>query len=316
VQIHLPSPSVLSRYEENFRRALRIRLVEERLIQLYPSDKVQSPVHLSIGQEAVAVGVCEWLRRTDLLFTTYRGHAYYLAKGGDLNEFFAELYGRRTGFAGGKAGSMHLAAPDFGMMGASAVVASTIPHGVGAALVAKRRGSDHIIVCVFGDGAADTGVYHESLNFAALHRLPVLFVCENNGLAVHLSQRERQAFDLVQHALSYGIPAMRIKEGYDFIRIGDAVGEEIAAIRAGEGPRYIEVETFRYQEHVGPGDDFAVGYRSLAAFTEWRSRDPLVLDTRLVDRLRDAIDREIEAAVTFAETSPLPAPEALLRDVL
>ena len=177
--------NLMNMFERLFFQALRIRLVEERIIELYPSDVIQSPVHLSIGQEAVAVGACDSLTFNDLLFCTYRSHAFYLAKGGNLREMFAELYGKITGCARGKAGSMHLAAPEVGLMGASAVVASTIPHAVGAALAAKRLSKDQIIVGVFGDGATEEGVYHESLNFAALHRLPVIFLCENNGLAVH-----------------------------------------------------------------------------------------------------------------------------------
>ena len=176
---------------------LRIRLVEQRIAELYPTDLIQSPVHLSIGQEAVAVGVCANLQVDDWVFINYRGHAFYLAKGGPLPEFFAELMGRRTGLSKGKAGSMHLAAPEVGVIGASAVVASTISHAVGAALAAKiRRQSGRIFVANFGDGATEQGVFHESLNFASLHRLPVLFLCEDNGLAVHSSVRERQSYDL------------------------------------------------------------------------------------------------------------------------
>ena len=156
-------------YEDLFYKALRIRLVEECVIELYPSDKIQSPVHLSIGQEAVAVGVCQSLRPTDLLFCSYRSHAFYLAKGGDLDQMMAELYGKVTGCCEGKGGSMHLAAPEVGLMGASAIVASTIPHAVGAALAAKRLNKGHVIVAAFGDGATDEGAYHESLNFAVLH---------------------------------------------------------------------------------------------------------------------------------------------------
>src|SRR5215469_12682757 len=184
-----------ARFEALFRECLRIRLVEEKIIELYPSDRIQSPVHLSIGQEAVAVGTCETLRPTDLLFATYRSHAFYLAKGGDLNRMFAELYGRIDGLAKGKAGSMHLAAPDVGMMGSSAVVATNLPHAAGAALAARNRRTDQVIVCAFGDGATEEGVYHETLNFVALMQLPVVLLCENNGLAVHASQKERQSYD-------------------------------------------------------------------------------------------------------------------------
>ena len=192
-------------YRRLFRTALLIRLVEERIIELYPSDKIQSPVHLSIGQEAVAVGVCDGLKPDDLVFATYRSHGFYIAKGGSLDAMFAELYGRKGGVSGGKAGSMHLAAPEVGLMGSSAVVASTIPHAVGAALSFKRRGALAIAVAVFGDGATEEGVYHESLNFAALMKVPVLFLCEDNGLAVHSHRPVRQSYRLAEHAASFGI---------------------------------------------------------------------------------------------------------------
>jgi TPP-dependent pyruvate/acetoin dehydrogenase alpha subunit len=305
-----------TRYRELFRQALRIRLVEEAIIELYPSDKIQSPVHLSIGQEAVAVGVCETLRREDLLFATYRGHAFYLAKGGDLPRMMAELYGRANGLAGGKAGSMHLAAPQVGMAGASAVVASTIPHAVGAALAARRRREDKISVAVFGDGATEQGVYHESLNFALLHRLPVLFLCENNDLAVYTPARQRQAFSILDHARGYGMEGHRIEEGYDFMRIGDVAGELVAAIRADGRPRFLEILTCRYREHVGPGEDYASGCRTRAEVEAWMAKDPLCRDEALVEALRPAIDDEIAAAVAFAEAGPLPDRAELLTAVL
>ena len=178
-------------------KCFRIRLIEEKIIDLYPSDVIQSPIHLSIGQEAVAVGVCENLRNEDWVFINYRGHAFYLAKGGPLPEFFSELMGKKTGLSKGKAGSMHLAAPKQGIIGASAVVASTISHAVGAALAAKiKNESNRVFVSDFGDGAMEQGVFFESLNFASIHKLPVLFLCEDNGLAVHTGKSDRQAFNL------------------------------------------------------------------------------------------------------------------------
>ncbi len=290
-------------------------MVEEKLIELYPTDKIQSPVHLSIGQEAVAVGVCESLRREDLLFSTYRGHAYYLAKGGDINEMMAELYGHMGGFAKGKAGSMHLAAPDVGMMGSSAVVGSTVPHAVGAALAARFRKSDQVIVATFGDGATEQGSYHESLNFCALLGLPVLFLCENNGLAVHASLAERHSYKIIEHARVYGIESSRIEKGWDFIEVGDRVGEAIAAMRKDGKPRLIEVLTARYREHVGPGEDFAAGYRLKADIDAWMAKDPLIQDWALAKKLTPELATEIAAAVAFAEASPPPGREELLSDV-
>lgn len=303
-------------FRDLFDQALRIRLVEERIIELYPSDVIQSPVHLSNGQEAVAVGACRALRKTDLLFSTYRSHAFYLAKGGSLREMFAELYGKATGCAKGKAGSMHLAAPEVGFMGASAVVASTIPHAVGAALAAKRLGRDQVIMGVFGDGATEEGVYHESLNFAALHRLPVVLVCENNGLAVHASQKVRQGYDIRAHARSYGLPVTYIPEGYDFMKVAERMSDVIDHVRTGGEPMFVEIRTYRYKEHVGPGEDFQWGYRSREDFLSWKHNDLLERHPDLAAELRPGILREIEDAVAYAEQSPDPSEEDLLRDVV
>lgn len=296
--------------------ALRIRLVEERIAALYPSDRIQSPVHLCIGQEAVAAGACSVLRPTDLLFATYRSHGFYLAKGGSLRGLFAELFGKATGCAGGKGGSMHLAAPEVGFMGTSAIVASTIPHAVGAALAAVRLGKDQVVMSAFGDGAADEGVYHESLNFAALHRLPVLFLCENNGLAVHAPRGERQAFQIAPHARAYAVPAVVCETGQDPLAVREACESAVAEVRAGRGPRLVEVRTFRYREHVGPNEDFAAGYRLREEMERWAASDPLAALSSWGDRYRPEIIAEIDAAVAFAEASPVPPPAHLLADVL
>jgi TPP-dependent pyruvate/acetoin dehydrogenase alpha subunit len=303
-------------FRELFYQALRIRLVEERIIQLYPSDVIQSPVHLSIGQEAVAVGACQGLRKTDLLFCTYRSHAFYLAKGGNLGEMFAELYGKVSGCARGKAGSMHLAAPEVGLMGASAVVASTIPHAVGAALAAKRLGKDQVVMGVFGDGATEEGVYHESLNFAVLHRLPVVFLCENNGLAVHSSQQARQGYDILEHARSYGLPVYHIAEGHDFVKVAETMSDIIGRVRTERDPVFVEIRTYRYKEHVGPGEDFMCGYRQPEEWLAWKQRDGLEGHPDLAATIRPAIMKEIDEAVHFAKTSPFPPAEELLRDVV
>ena len=305
-----------SHFEELFYQALRIRLVEERIIELYPSDVIQSPVHLSIGQEAVAVGVCRSLTLNDLLFCTYRSHAFYLAKGGSLNEMFAELYGKVTGCGKGKAGSMHLAAPEVGLMGASAVVASTIPHAVGAALAAKRLNKDQVVVGVFGDGATEEGVYHESLNFASLHHLPVIFLCENNGLAVHSFQKARQNFDILEHAQSYGFRSYHIPEGYDWMKVAETMSEVITQVHNTQEPAFVEIQTFRYKEHVGPGEDFSCGYRNLEELQNWKQQDPLEQFPALVEAFQPMILQEIDDAVYFAEGSPFPSIEELLCDVV
>ena len=307
---------VAQRYRKLFRQALLIRLVEEKIVELYPSDKIQSPVHLSIGQEAVAVGVCESLRQDDLIFITYRGHAFYIAKGGDLSLMMAELFGRSNGVCKGKAGSMHLAAPQVGVMGASAVVASTIPLAVGAALANRCQKKSGLSVVCYGDGATEQGTYHESLNFAALYCLPVLFLCENNGLAVHATLAERQTYLIHKHAQAYGIESLRIEEGWDFEKIGDVTADVTDAMRKDGRPRLIEISTCRYKEHVGPGEDYEAGYRSSADIAAWMARDPLCLNHALVGELRPELDAEISAAVAFAEAGALPNEKDLLTDVI
>jgi TPP-dependent pyruvate/acetoin dehydrogenase alpha subunit len=303
-------------YEKLFYDALRIRLVEKKIIDLYPFDKIQSPVHLSIGQEAVAVGLCSQLKLNDWLFINYRGHAFYLAKGAPLRELFAELYGKRTGLSKGKAGSMHLAAPSYGVMGASAVVGSTISHAVGAALASKIRGEDRVFVTVFGDGATEQGVYHESLNFASLHNLPVLFLCENNGLAVHSPLGERQAFSITSHAKTYGVESALIEDGFDFVKLSAICGEVLGKIKNKQRPMLLEIKTCRYKEHVGPGEDFEAGYRELSEVLAWKAKDPLEIDKELIARFTPTISKEIELAVEFAETSPFPTIDDLLTDVI
>lgn len=302
-------------YRRLFRTSLLIRLVEERIIDLYPSDRIQSPVHLSIGQEAVAVGVCDALRPDDLMFATYRSHAFYIAKGGALGPMFAELYGRLGGISKGKAGSMHLSAPDVGLMGSSAVVASSIPHAVGAALSFKRRGLPQIAATVFGDGATEEGVYHESLNFAALMKVPVLFICEDNGLAVHSVRRVRQSYDLLKHAETFGIAARRVEEGWDALAVRQATLDAVAHVRIGQ-PFLLEIATARYKEHVGVGEDFHFGYRTSHEIDAWKQRDPLISDKKLVEALRPEIERDIAAAVAFAESSAAPGRAELLTDVI
>ena len=301
--------------ESLIREALRIRLVEEKIIELYPSDLIQSPVHLSIGQEAVAVGICANLNSEDWVFINYRGHAFYLAKGGPLPQFFAELMGRIDGLSKGKAGSMHLAAPKQGVIGASAVVASTISHAVGAALAAKIKGEvNRIFVANFGDGAMEQGVFFESLNFAALHKLPVLFLCEDNGLAVHTHLSDRQSFILEKLISAFGIEFSNIDEGFDPFKVMNGSKKIIDFVRTNQLPAFLRVKTARYREHVGPGEDFAAGYRSQTEMDLWKSKDPL-LNLKNLQEFSQKISAEIDEAVKFALNSPLPTKDELLTDV-
>src|SRR5688572_14757425 len=246
-----------------YRKLQRIRRVEEEIARLYPSDKIKSPVHLSIGQEAVAVGVCDPLRHDDVVSGTYRSHASYMAKGGDLCALFAELYGKATGCARGKGGSMHLVDMNQYILGTSAVVGTTVPIAVGYALALKREGKARVVAAFFGDGATEEGVLYESLNFAALHRLPVLFVCENNFLAIHTPLEKRWATrQLCERVRTYSIPAHQIADS-DVMKIRQLTAESVGLMRSGEGgPVFLECHTYRWREHVGPNEDYDAGYRT------------------------------------------------------
>ena len=307
--------------ERIYRSMLRIRQVEERVVAIYHTDKVKSPVHLSIGQEAPSVGVCEALEPQDIVFGTYRGHALYLAKGGDLNKMVAELYGKVTGCGKGKAGSMHLGDPDAGIMGTSAIVGTTIPQAVGYAFAEKTRGRPTVVAACFGDGAMEEGVFHESMNFAALMKLPVVFVCENNFYAIFtpLEKRVPKTNFCERAEVAYGISATKIKNN-DVLGTHRVMRKAAAAARAGQGPSFIEVETYRWREHVGPNDDTQLGYRTAAELKAWMDRDELArIAGMLPAAIRSAIEgdvrRQVEAAFEFAEQSPFPGPEELHADV-
>lgn len=303
------------KYEDLFYQSIRIRMAEEKIIELYPSDLIQSPVHLSIGQEAVAVGICANLNVDDWVFINYRGHAFYLAKGGPMPEFFAELMGKKNGLSKGKAGSMHLASPKHGIMGASAVVGSTISHAVGAALVSKIKNEKRIFVANFGDGALEQGVLHESLNFASLYKVPTLFLCEDNNLAVHSPKSERQSFSLKSLISSYDIPFYEINEGYNFIKIQQKSKIAIDHVRDACRPVFLKINTARYKEHVGTGEDFSAGYRNESDIDKWKKLDPLITDKKMYAKFSEKINNEIENAVKFGIESSFPIREDLLSDV-
>jgi 2-oxoisovalerate dehydrogenase E1 component len=307
-------------YDRLYRSLYRIRRVEEEVARLYPTDRIKSPVHLSIGQEAVSVGVCEALRPDDVVFGSYRGHALYLAKGGDLKAMIAELFGKAAGCAGGKGGSMHLIDPQAGVMGTSAVVGTTIPNAVGYAYALRHRRTDAVVASFFGDGATEEGVFAESLNFAALKRLPVLFVCENNRYAIHTHQSHRQATSAIcERARAHGVTAERVADN-DVLELHRRAREAVARIRAGEGPWFFEVMTYRWQEHVGPSRDYHLGYRSEDEARPWLENDQVPRLAALVEPSRRVeIEAEVEAeiaeAFAFAEAAPFPEPAALYADV-
>ena len=306
--------------EQLYRSLYRIRRVEEEIARVYPTDKIKSPVHLSIGQEAVSVAVCEALRPDDVVFGTYRGHALYLAKGGAMRQMVAELYGKATGCTKGKGGSMHLIAPEQGVMGTSAVVGTTVANAVGYAYALRYSRRDAIVASFFGDGATEEGVFAESLNFAALKRLPVLFVCENNGYAIHTPQARRQGTSAIcERARAYGLPA-ELLGGNDVHLLCDRAREVVARVRAGEGPWFLEVLTYRWREHVGPGDDYHLGYRTPAEAAPWIAGDPVrrlgeMLEPSARRRIEEEVEEEIAEAFAFAEASPFPEPAELTSDV-
>ena len=307
---------------ERLYRSLRlVQRAEEEVARLYPSDNIKSPVHLSIGQEAVSVGVCDALRADDVVAPTYRGHAAFLAKGGSVRAMMAELYGKATGVTGGIGGSMHLIDMSHNVLGASAVVGTTIPVAVGYAMALKKLGTDRVAVAFFGDGATEEGVFTESLNFAALHRLPVLFVCENNFYAIHTPITRRWATQrLCERVETYGIPAHQIDDS-DVLRIRDTAATAVAAMRRREsGPVFMECRTYRWREHVGPNEDYDAGYRERADLQPWVESDQVKrIGGMLPPGRRAAIDQAVEAeigdAVAFAESSPFPDTEALHQHV-
>jgi TPP-dependent pyruvate/acetoin dehydrogenase alpha subunit len=293
-----------------------IRRAEEEVARIYPSDKIKSPVHLSIGQESVAVGVCDALQADDAVSGTYRGHAAYIAKGGDLNRMFAELYGKATGITGGKGGSMHLIDINHHVLGTSAVVGTTVPIAAGYALAFKREGKGRVVVSFFGDGATEEGVFLETINFAALHRLPILFICENNGYAIHTPSSRRWATDrLAERVATYGMRVAQIQDA-DVFQIRSTVASMVSDLRAGSGPAFIESKVYRWQEHVGPNQDYDAGYRSLDELKPWVENDQVMAVAGLLPveqrkQIEDAVEKTVMDAVTFAENSPFPDCSAL-----
>jgi len=304
-----------------YRQMVAIRLFEERVNDLYTRALMPGLAHLYIGEEAIAVGVCEALRSDDVAFGTYRGHAIYLAKGGDLKQMVAELYGKATGCAKGKGGSMHLIDAEAGVMGASAVVGTTIPQAVGYAYALKLQKKDSLVVNFFGDGAADEGAFHESLNFAALKRVPLIFICENNRYSIHSHQRTRHPVeDICLRARAYGIPAERI-ENNDVLKIFESVSKAADEVRGGNsGPKFFECMTYRWKEHVGPNDDYHMGYRTLEEAQPWFDQDQVkrlgeMLDPALREKIENEVEEEIREAFEYAEQSPFPAAEELYTDM-
>ncbi len=301
-----------------FRSMLRIRRVEEALAARYAEQEMRCPMHLCIGQEAIAVGVCENLEKTDLIFSNHRAHGHYLAKGGDLQAMVAELYGRSTGCCGGRGGSMHLIDLNVGFMGATPIVGGTVPLAVGAAWSASLRGRKQVTVVFFGDGCFEEGVLHEAMNFAALHKLPVVFVCENNDFSVYTRRNDRQPNrSIYKVAASHGIEAVS-GNGNDVEEVMNIASQAIDNARNGNGPQFLEFETYRWLEHCGPNFDDELNYRSVVEMELGLSNCPIKgyklkmaekipeVDV-LVQNFESEIRKEIEEAFIFASSSKQPS---------
>ncbi len=295
-----------------YREMLRIRLIEEAIANRYHEQKMRCPVHLSIGQEAVAVGVCKAALHSDYLISNHRAHAHYLAKGGNLKRMLAEIYGKRTGCCLGRGGSMHLVDLSVNMYGSTPIVGGSIPVGVGIAFHTLLSNKTDVTIIFLGEGATEEGVFAESLNFAALKKLPVLFVCENNLYSVYspLSVRQSPQRDRVALARAHGILA---KTGYgnDVEEVYTLVQEAFTFIRAGNGPVFLEFDTYRHREHCGPNFDNTLGYRSEEEFVFWEKQCPIQLQQKRVQtdikKMQEDLTQEIEEAFAFAEMSPYPS---------
>lgn len=306
-----------------YREMLRIRMVQERIEGEYLDDRMRTPVHLCVGQEAIAVGVCAALKKDDYISSNHRGHGHYLAKGGDLNGMMAELHCKSTGCAKGYGGSMHLIDISVGDMGHSAIVGGGIPIGTGQGFASKMLGEDRVSVVFFGDGAADEGTFYESVNFAMLKKLPVIYVLENNGWAVCSPTASRQCCDNVFHkGADPDLLATSIIDGNDIELVHETTVKAVERARAGLGPSLIECTTYRVLGHAGCKSQDAKGYREELEICEWSDKCPLesyeselmgagVIDKPAINSMRKEIAAEIETAFKFAIDSPLPTEDDL-----
>jgi pyruvate dehydrogenase E1 component alpha subunit len=303
---------------------LRIRLIEEGIAERYAEQQMRCPVHLCVGQEAVAAGVCDLLSADDQVMSTHRAHGHYLAKGGDLPAMLAEMYGKASGCSSGMGGSMHLVDLGAGFLGAAPIVGSTIPIAVGVAFGSVLRGENRVVTAFFGEGATEEGAFHEALNFAALKRLPVLFVCENNLYSVYspLAVRQPAGREVFRLAAGHGIES-RQGDGNDVSAVHAVTQAALGRIRSGAGPVFLEFGTYRWREHCGPNYDNHIGYRTEEEFQRWRILCPIErwrkrglkegwLSDAEVERWSDEIRAELAAAVHFAKASPIPGSGTML----
>jgi len=315
----LPRDKIVSMYEG----MLKIRHFESRVRDLFAAGEMPGFVHLYLGQEAVAVGACAAIEAGDCITSTHRGHGHIIAKGGDVKRMMAELYGKATGYNKGKGGSMHIAAPSLGILGANGIVGGGIPIATGAGLSAKLRQSGQVIVCFFGDGASNQGTFHESVNIASAFDLPVVYVCENNLYGVGTRQTNvRKVEDIADRGVGYGIPGLAV-DGNDVIAVYEACKEAVDRARESSGPTLIECKTYRWQTHFEGEPDT---YRPPEEVAAWVQREPIgpyrrmlidqgILTEAEADEIEAHVVEELDQAVDFARNSPLPAPETALEDL-
>jgi pyruvate dehydrogenase E1 component alpha subunit len=307
---------------EMYKKMLEIRRFEEKVYQLFTQNLIPGTMHLYIGEEAIAVGVCATLTPTDYITSTHRGHGHCIAKGASLKKMMAEIFGKRTGYCKGKGGSMHITDKSIGMLGANAVVGGAIPIATGAGLTCKLKYPDRVVACFFGDGASNQGTFHEAINLAAVWELPVVFVCENNLYAMGTRQSlVMNIADISKRAAGYGIPGVTLN-GNDVLAVYESAKEAVNRARRGEGPTLIECKTYR---HKGHSRFDPATYRPEEEVEEWMAKDPLhVFRQKLLSRgipeevfgeIEKQVEQEIEEAVQFAENSPQPDPEEALNDI-
>lgn len=306
-----------------YKAMLRIRIVESTIADHYGDQEMRCPVHLSVGQEAAEAGACAALEKRDYVLSGHRSHGHYLAKGGNLKAMMAEIYGKATGCAGGKGGSMHLVDLDAGFLGAAPIVGSTIPIAAGVAFAAQMRNEDRVVMVFLGDGATETGVFYETVNFAALKNLPIVFLVENNFYSVYSPMNVRQKGEtrIIDIASAHGVEAHQA-DGNDLDLVYQLSGQAVAKARAGGGPSLLEFITYRWREHCGHGYDNDIGYRTEAEFLSWKERDPVAAyerkliaqgfaTQRELDGVTNELKQEAEEAIAFAKQSPWPSLDTL-----
>jgi acetoin:2,6-dichlorophenolindophenol oxidoreductase subunit alpha len=310
---------------ELFRLLYLCRRSEQAIMQRYGENEMRCPMHMSMGQEAIPVGVCEALGPDAQILASYRSHAAYLAKTRDTDGFFAEIYGKAGGTASGKGGSMHLMNPQKGFLGSSGIVGSCIPVAVGATFASRELGKNATVAVFFGDGALEEGVFWESMNVACLMKLPVLFVCEDNGLAVHTRLEKRRGFTSIAQVLAGFDCVVATSDSTDAEAIYKLAKDSVSQMRRLCCPAFLNLKCYRYLEHVGIGEDFDEGYRSRAEYEVWKTRDSLAVQRNHLERLgyavqdiereEKAIDEMIEGSIRKARAGAFAGREQLYRGV-